>query len=261
MGSPLGARVAQADEKLEGPHETIIVVEERAVILEIYSMPLDLVVLDLLAPPDASPEMRALRLPALERWLSAAEVERRKGGAMAWLAERFSLPSPAPAAPIALAAEAGGATAGTWLRADPVHVRIGQTSAALEIGSRLGISADEAAALADALSAHFREDRLAFVAPAPDRWYVSVPQGELPETPATSDAMDPRALGSLPVSRRRIKWPSVLTEAQMLLASHEVNAAREARGAPAINSLWLWGGGEWPVKVAAPYGCCSIRRR
>jgi hypothetical protein len=112
-------------------------------------MPLDLVVLDLLAPPDAPPEMRALRLPALERWLASAEVERKSGGAVAWLAERFSLPSPVPAAPIALAAETVGATSGMWLRADPVHVRIGQTSAVLEMGSRLGISADESSALAE----------------------------------------------------------------------------------------------------------------
>jgi hypothetical protein len=65
--------------------------------------------------------------------------------------------------------------------------------------------------------------------------------------------MDPRALGALPISRGRINWRQALTEAQMLLSSHEINAAREARGAPAINSLWLWGGGEWPVKVTAPY--------
>src|SRR6186997_3229744 len=115
-------------------------------------MPLDLVVLELLAPPDAPPEMRALRLPALERWLAAAEIGRQGGGAMAWLADRFALPSPIPAAPIALAAESAGATAGAWLRADPVHVSIGQASAVLETGSRLGISADEANALAASLS-------------------------------------------------------------------------------------------------------------
>jgi len=216
-------------------------------------MPLDLVVLDSLAPPDAPPEMRALRLPALERWLASAEVGRHEGDAMAWLASRFHLSSPVPVAPIALAAESVGPTAGAWLRADPVHVRIGQTSAVLERGSRLGISADEAGALAAMLSAHFREDGLAFIAASPDRWYVSVPAGELPETPASADAMDPRALGALPISRGRINWRSTLTEAQMLLSSDSVNAAREARGAPAINSLWLWGGGEWPVKAASPY--------
>jgi len=197
--------------------------------------------------------MRALRLPALERWLAAADVERKPGGATAWLAGRFGLPSPIPAAPIALAAERNGASAGAWLRADPVHVRIGQTSAVVETGARLGIDADEAAALTAALSVHFREDGLAFVAAAAERWYVRVPEGELPETPDAQDANDARALAALPVSHGRVNWRSALTEAQMLLAGHDVNTAREARGAPAINSLRLWGGGTWPVKVSRPY--------
>jgi hypothetical protein len=221
-------------------------------------MPLDLVVPELLAPPDAPPEMRALRLPALERWLAAAQIERKAGGAAQWLAERFALPSPAPAAPITLAAEAAGVSAGAWLRADPAHVRIGQGSAALVTGARLAIEPAEADALTAALSAHFRDDGLVFTAAAADRWYVRVPEGELPESSA-QNALDVRALGSRPTTRGRVNWRGALTEAQMLLSSHEVNAAREARGVPAINSVWLWGGGTWPVKVASPYAvvCAS----
>ena len=33
---------------------------------------------------------------------------------------------------------------------------------------------------------------------------------------------------------------------QMLLHAHPVNEAREARGEPAVNSLWLWGAGRAP---------------
>src|SRR6185436_8180005 len=41
----------------------------------------------------------------------------------------------------------------------------------------------------------------------------------------------------------------LLTEIQMLLHSHAVNAAREARGEPAVNSLWFWGAGRLPGRV------------
>jgi hypothetical protein len=41
----------------------------------------------------------------------------------------------------------------------------------------------------------------------------------------------------------------LLTEIQMLLHSHPVNAAREARGEPAVNSLWFWGAGRLPGKT------------
>jgi hypothetical protein len=42
-----------------------------------------------------------------------------------------------------------------------------------------------------------------------------------------------------------------LTEAQMLMHAHAVNTAREARGDPPINSVWMWGGGAAPVATNA----------
>jgi hypothetical protein len=42
------------------------------------------------------------------------------------------------------------------------------------------------------------------------------------------------------------RWSALLNEAQMLLHAHPVNQARDARGEPAINSLWLWGAGYAP---------------
>jgi hypothetical protein len=41
-----------------------------------------------------------------------------------------------------------------------------------------------------------------------------------------------------------VKWHGIANEAQMLLHADPVNAAREARGAPAVNSIWLWGAGK-----------------
>src|SRR5581483_6730471 len=43
----------------------------------------------------------------------------------------------------------------------------------------------------------------------------------------------------------------LLNEAQMVLHAHPVNEAREARGEPPLNSIWLWGAGR-AAQVAAP---------
>jgi hypothetical protein len=40
-----------------------------------------------------------------------------------------------------------------------------------------------------------------------------------------------------------MRFNAWMNEAQMLLHEHPVNAAREARGEPALNSIWFWGGG------------------
>jgi hypothetical protein len=39
------------------------------------------------------------------------------------------------------------------------------------------------------------------------------------------------------------RFRAIVNEAQMLLHTHAVNAAREARGQSPVNSLWPWGGG------------------
>src|SRR5258706_10329672 len=94
-------------------------------------MPLDVLVPGLLPPLDAPPEMRSLRLPALEKWLARADIARSEARtATQWLTSAFSLPFPAPVAALSLAAEAGPAE-GAWMRIDPVHVRIDRNRTSL----------------------------------------------------------------------------------------------------------------------------------
>jgi hypothetical protein len=50
----------------------------------------------------------------------------------------------------------------------------------------------------------------------------------------------------LPSGSDAMQWRKLLNEAQMLLFSHPVNQAREARGETVINSVWLWGSGQLP---------------
>ncbi|MGZ5073258.1 MAG: hypothetical protein ACXWBL_08985 [Usitatibacter sp.] len=216
-------------------------------------MPLDLLVPDLLLPPDAPASLRELRLPALERWLARADIESFSDqGPGGWLAAAHGLDSRAPVAAISLAGE-GDANPGAWLRADPVHLRIDHDALMLHDASILDVQKHEAVALIDALQRHFRGDGLEFHAPSPERWYVRASAEDLPATTPLWKAFGRNVFGLLPHGNGAFNWESALTEAQMVLSSHEVNQAREAGGKPSINSVWFWGEGVQPRDVARRY--------
>lgn len=216
-------------------------------------MPLDLLVPDLLAPPDAPAAMREARLPALEKWLARADFERSPArGVESWLGERYGLGDRPPVAAIALAGE-DGARPGEWLRADPVHLRIDGDSLVVHDASVLGLTNGDAQALVAALQEFFARDGLRFHAPAPQRWYVEVPRGELPVTVPLEEARGRNAFGLLPSGGTCIKWPSAMTEAQMVLAGHAVNRRREELGEPVVNSVWFWGEGRAPERLERRY--------
>ena len=217
---------------------------------------LDILVPDLLLPADAPAAMREVRLPHLERWLVRAELERRAArGAIEALASAYGIEAPIPVAAVSLAGESGEAhrTDGGWLRADPVHLRIDRDALTLHDASILDVQAHEARELVADLQRHFAPDLQWHVA-APDRWYVRVAPAELPRTTPLAQARGRNVFGLLPKSQGRLRWAAALTEAQMLLASHDVNRAREATGRPAINSVWFWGEGERPASLPCTYG-------
>lgn len=220
-------------------------------------MPLDLLVPDLLSSPESRALLSALRLPALERWVARADVARRpEKSAVEILAADFALPSPPPVAAIALAADHEPREGG-WIRADPVHLRVEQDAVALHDPAVLDITREEADSLLASLQALFAPDGLEFHAPSPERWYVRVPDGEMPRTVPLEDAIGRNVFGMLPRGTGRINWASALTESQMLFAGHEVNARREAQGLHAINSVWFWGEGASPAGLASPYALIS----
>jgi hypothetical protein len=215
-------------------------------------MPLTLLVPDLLPPADAPEAMRRLRLPALEKWLARADATREPGGGSAWLLRQWNLREDAPVAALTLAAD-GGPRVGAWLRADPVHQRVERHALVLHDACVLGLSREEADAALAELNAFFAVDGLEFVAPVPDRWYVRVPPEEVPRTVPLEAAVGRNPFGMLPEGGGRLRWPSLFSEAQMLLASLPFNAARESEGRPALNAVWFWGGGSYPGRLGRPF--------
>jgi hypothetical protein len=184
--------------------------------------------------------------PSLELLLARG---RRTGRAQAsleeWLAGAFGLSGPLPAG--ALTAHASGAPAaeGHWLRADPVHLRADGNRVLLLPGEGLDLSEAESQALLGELNRHFA-DQFSVAAVAPDRWILRAASVLTVETRPPLEASGGDG-GAQPPERR---LRALLAEIQMALYQHEVNTRREARGAPVVNSVWLWGAGPLPEAAA-----------
>lgn len=156
-----------------------------------------------------------------------------------------------PIAQLTLALDQAAPATGHWLRADPVHLAVAQNSMSVLAGAALAIDADEAAALAASLNQLLQQDDMQLLAVQPQRWYL-----QLPAATATQFMPLPLAEGR-PLPAQTMSgpdsslWKRRVAEIQMSLHQHPVNEAREQRGLPAINHLWLWGEGE-PAALQPP---------
>lgn len=222
-------------------------------------MHLELVVPALFAAQDLPPAS----LPALELLLArgrrttgqAGDLELWLGrafGLNALRAESFSIPAGA------LTALAHGVDPGThqWLRADPVHLRADRDRLLLVPSQAFAVSAEEARALADAL-APLLSGKFTLHPLAPDQWCVRVEdENEFNNwNGIAADARPPIELAGADIDPHLPPkpWHPLLTEIQMALYAHPVNTARERRGDPVINSLWLWGAGKLPAAASGPW--------
>ena len=134
-------------------------------------------------------------------------------------------------------------TGGRFAVATPLHAALGMTD--LTPLDPALIALDEAAsrALCEATDEHMRVDgvRLAFV--DANTWHVTCDKevNVLTERPdwLIGEPLRP----NLPRGKDARLVERWMNELQMLLFSHPVNAAREERGLPPINVVWLWGFG------------------
>ena len=136
-----------------------------------------------------------------------------------------------------------------WICADPVHLAVDRDSLVLQPQSQLQLSEAESLALFSTLEAHFATANLSLVQVDSGHWCLGTPRRphlvtselELVEGRDVNDALPSGRDGSI--------WQRYITEAQMILHDHPVNAAREVRGEPVVNSLWMWGGGVVPEVI------------
>jgi hypothetical protein len=196
----------------------------------------------------------ANRLAAAETLVARGRRKHRPSAApRTWLFERFGARRQRdwPVAPYTLLADGGAPGGHFWMRADPVHLSVGRDSLAFE-GAELDVTGSEAEALAGTLDRHFGE-MLAFQPLHPERWYLRLPGPPELDTTPPSAARKCAIEDALPQGADAMRFRALMNEVQMLLHEHPVNAEREARGAPAINSVWFWGGGALAAPAARPF--------
>jgi hypothetical protein len=188
----------------------------------------------------------AARLPSLELLLARGRCTSAGSQSLeSWLHDAFELGEPLAAGALTLLGAGGEPGTQFWLRADPVHLRLMRDRLILAPGAALHIARDEAEALNEALNRHFAS-RLTVQPIDAERWVARVEQD------LTLDAQSPLELAGrdvalgMPAAAGGSPSHQLLNEVQMVLHSHTVNEARESRGEPAVNSLWLWGGGRAP---------------
>jgi hypothetical protein len=154
-----------------------------------------------------------------------------------------------PVAPLARLGDGQEPDPGYWLCADPVHLRVDRDALVLVDSRRYELAQTDADALVRSLNLHFRAAGIAFSAPTPKRWYARVAQAPNVQTVPLREAAGRNVDSLLPSGDEALAWHRTVNEIQMLLHDHPVNEAREARGEPPVNSVWLWGGGVLPTQV------------
>lgn len=215
-----------------------------------------LVVPGLLWPKDSVAEVtRGLELPALGALLGRGRRERRPAVSFErWLCEAFGVQADElqelPIGALRLLGEGIDPGKDAWLCADPVHLRFSRNTLVIDAaGPDLAI--EEAAPLVAALNEHLGEFG-EFLAPHPRRWYLRAKRTPRIVTHSLSAVTGRTLEPFLPQGEDARDWRRLINEAQVLLHNHPVNAAREAEGRPAANSLWPWGAGILPDAAKAP---------
>ncbi len=189
---------------------------------------------------------------ALEKLLARAGVKRDAPWNLdATLGGFFGLsvgtPATLPVAPLTWLADTGSAPRGYVMRADPVHLRADQSSLRLFDSRAFSIEPDEARQLAASFNELYRDRGWHLEVVAPARWYLALAEPPILETRSPSECAGRDINELLPRGAHSREWHALLNEVQMLFHAHPVNAAREQRGEPAINSIWPWGGGVLPA--------------
>lgn len=207
------------------------------------SLSLTFVVPGLWRPPTGA----AVRLPALERLVARGQSEVMAPGYENRLAALYGLAQPA-AASLSYWGDRGPPP-GPILRADPVHLQLENAGMRLIDSETLRLSGHEADALVRELAGGFAEEGWRLEAPYPGRWYLHLPTLDITTVPLP-EVVGRDIQGYLPTGPQAQQWHRWLNEAQMLLHQSPVNAAREERGEPVINSVWFWGEGSLPATAS-----------
>jgi hypothetical protein len=225
-----------------------------------------------LPPSDLAKDLlRQCNTPSLARLLARAKVLQKESfdpfsralPHEVWLARKFlpenSIPKSSPPLADALMRRHGlQAESGMWFVVQPVHFHIARDHLVLTDVRQLALPDAESRLLFETARPLFEETGKTLVYGDAMTWFVQADDWHDLHT-ATPDAACGHNIDIwLPKGGAELAWRKLQNEVQMHWHTHEVNTAREQRGAKAVNSLWLWGGAMVPhaghhLLPAAPY--------
>ena len=186
------------------------------------------------------------RFPALQRLLSRARTDRLRLRALAGVAARQLRPAASNRTarwrrcPCWVTERIQASTAGCAPTRSTCCRQ--QSDLVLVESERLEISAHESEALLAAVNRHFA-DGICLLCTAPAALVPARTGGAEDSHHAAATRLGRSVDALLPQGADALLLHGSFNEIQMLLHDHPVNAAREARGALTVNSLWLWGAG------------------
>jgi hypothetical protein len=203
--------------------------------------------------------LHSLRLPHLERLLARLEAgastptdehslnlphEHVLASCRRWPGADGRLPFAAAQARADGLSPAAGE--GGWGLLTPTHWQVGREQIVLRDPADLALDEAESRALWQVVHGLFHSEGWALHWGAPLRWYARHASLESLAT-ASLDRVIGRPIDAwLPDRLAARHLRRLQSEAQMLLHTHPVNEAREARGALPVNSIWLSGTGITP---------------
>lgn len=190
--------------------------------------------------PDASrhaaprPAGQQPRAGALAPWQSAL----LQAVGLAGSAARF------PSAAVTRSSELQEPAAGFWMHAQPLHLAAGmqQLSAMLLCGDNRVLK-EERSALAPVVAEHLRLADLELVIGHDGEWLVHSANALRFASVSPEHAVALPLQEAMPEGADAAMLRRLMTELQMLLHEHPVNARRQARAALPMNALWLHGEG------------------
>lgn len=206
-----------------------------------------------LPAPEFAPDLvRALEAPALAALLSRTSAHGRQPFDHAvralphelWLADVLGLRQHGQPAFAAAAMRGYGLDPqdGTWFIVNPSHIEIARSHLLMPDLRHLALTGEEGRALFDDARPAFAEAGHALEYGDAHTWFMRADEWAGMDTATPDAAAGMNLTDWMPTGPRSISYRKLQNDVQMLWYTHPVNAAREARGQPAVNAFWLWGG-------------------
>jgi hypothetical protein len=154
----------------------------------------------------------------------------------------FGMSADAPQAPYVRLAHGRAPDARWWLRAAPVSLVADLDRVHLSQPRDPALELDAARALAAPLAEHLAAIDVTLEVLSPREWSLGL-TAPLAASTSEPEAAEHDMHAALPAGDAGSKLRALMTELQMLMHGHPINAERTGAGLPPLNGLWLWGGG------------------